>query len=264
MSEPGDDLQLARYLADEARKLALHFVREGFDVRQKADGSVVTDADLAVETAIREILAKERPEDAILGEEFGQTGDAPRRWVLDPIDGTHSFVERLPGWCSLIALEDEQGVAVGVCDMTPRQRRYFASRGNGSFVESDGAPARSVQANSTGRLAGARCFIPAQHWLRDDFSRSAAAALQASGRPHMPGDHPALAVATGETDVAVFFMGGPWDIAAPSIVVTEAGGRFSDLEGGSSIEQGGALYSGQAVHDEVLQLVLSHRPKLPQ
>jgi len=245
------DLELARQLADEARAISLAAFRGGFEKRRKKDGSVVTSADEAVERAIRARLSRERPDDAMLGEEFGETGSGPRRWVVDAIDGTASFAAGGPQWGTLIALEIDGTVAVGVCDMAPIDRCYFAARGQGAFCVDRGGQPAPLRVSGNGDLKSARCFVPGPEWTRGpDMMRSAA--LAARTRIFEPEDHPALRVAAGEIEAAVFFMGAPWDIAAPSIVVREAGGRFGDLHGGTSIARGGGLFSNGAVHEAVL------------
>ncbi len=248
------DLELARRLADEARAISLAAFRGGFEKRRKKDGSVVTSADEAVERAIRARLGSERPEDAMLGEEFGETGSGPRRWIVDAIDGTASFAAGGQQWGTLIALEIEGAVAVGVCDMAPIDRCYFAASGLGAFcVERSGKPVR-LSVSRTGDLGKARCFVPGPEWTRGP-DRTRSAALASRTRIFEPDDHPALRVAAGEIEAAVFFMGGAWDVAAPSIVVREAGGRFGDLHGGTSVARGGGIFSNGAVHEAVLAVV---------
>jgi len=259
MSELTDDLALALLLADEARGVALSMFRGSYGKRVKPDGSVVTDADVAVEERIRDLLARERPDDAILGEEFGHTGDHTRRWILDPIDGTQSFVEGSTSWGSLIALEDAAGLAVGVCDMGPIDRRYWAARGAGAHVADAGQAPRSIRVSGKADITGSRCFVPDGRWLPDDAAQRAALALKESASMHVPGDHPALEVAAGDADIAVFFMGGPWDIAAPAIVVQEAGGLFTDLSGGASLMQGGGLFTNRLLHADALAAVTGTR-----
>lgn len=249
-----DDLALARSLADEARAISLAAFRGRFEKRRKADGSIVTSADEAVERAIRARLGRERPDDAMLGEEFGETGSGPRRWIVDAIDGTASFAAGGEQWGTLIALEIDGTVAVGVCDMAPIDRCYFAASRHGAFLAERGREPAQLRVSLTGDLGSARCFVPGPEWTRGP-DRMRGAALAARTQIFETGDHPALRVAAGEIEAAVFFMGGPWDVAAPSIVVREAGGRFGDLHGGRSIARGGGLFSNGAVHDAALAVV---------
>lgn len=247
------DLELAMALADEARSISLGAFRGHFGKRRKADGSIVTDIDEAVERAIRARLKRERPDDAMLGEEFGETGRGPRRWIVDAIDGTSSFAAGTAQWGTLIALEVDGELAVGVCDMAPIDRRYFAAAGQGAHcVESGGEPER-LRVSAGADFAAARCFVPSPEWT-PAADRIRCAALSARTQCFDPADHPALRVAAGEIELAAFFMGGPWDVAAPAIVVREAGGRFSDLHGGTSIARGGGLFSNGRVHEHALAL----------
>jgi histidinol-phosphatase len=250
-----DDLELALQLADAARAISLAMFRGSFGQRRKADGSLVTDADEAVEQALRERLAEARPGDAVLGEERGQSGTGKRRWIIDAIDGTHSFAQGSDQWGTLIALEDDGEISVGVCDMAPVDQRYWAIRGGGAYRR-DGAtaPAELLKVSTDANLDRSRSFVPGHDWMPDN-DRPAGAALAEVTEPLSLGGHPALHVAAGKLEVAVFFMGGPWDIAAPALVVSEAGGRFSDLEGGTSIARRGALFSNGHVHEAALKLV---------
>ena len=249
-----DDLALARLLADEARAISLAAFRGRFEKRRKKDGSIVTSADEAVERAIRARLGRERPDDAMLGEEFGETGSGPRRWIIDAIDGTASFAAGGEQWGTLIALEIEGTVAVGVCDMAPIDRCYFAASGQGAFSVDRGGMPTQLRVSGIGDLRQARCFVPGPEWAQGT-DRMRGGALAARTKIFETEDHPALRVAAGEIEAAVFFMGGPWDVAAPSIVVREAGGRFGDLHGGVSIARGGGLFSNGAVHDAALAVV---------
>jgi len=248
------DLELAHRLADEARAISLSMFRGRFEQRRKADGSIVTAADEAVERAIRARLGQERPDDAMLGEEFGESGRGPRRWIVDAIDGTASFAAGSEHWGTLIALEIEGEVAVGVCDMAPIDRRYWAARGQGAFSADGAAAPVRLRVSETGELEGSRCFVPGADWL-PEADRARAQALGAAARLVIPDDHPALGVAAGELDLAAFFVAGPWDVAAPAIVVAEAGGTFTDLHGGSSLARGGGMFSNGRVHETALALV---------
>ena len=249
-----EDLALAHALADEARAISLALFRGRFVSRQKADGSIVTEVDEAIEDLIRTRLESERPGDAMLGEERGQTGDGPRRWIVDAIDGTHSFATGSEEWGTLIGLEVDGEIVAGVCDMAPIDRRYWAAQGRGAFRRASGADAVRLGVSAGKSLEDARCFVPAPHWMRgEDLERGRA--LGRATRPEEGDDHPALLVAAGRLEIAAFFMGGPWDIAAPAIIVREAGGEFTDLHGGRSIARGGGLFSNARLHDAALALV---------
>ena len=225
-----------------------------FASRKKADGSLVTEVDEATEDAIRAIVARERPNDAFLGEERGETGGGRRRWIVDAIDGTLDFAAGTTGWGTLIALEIDGRVAVGVCEMSPIGKRYWATRGGGAYVSSSGAPDVRLAASDTVELAAARCFVPPALWVRTDAARAMSRAVRAATLPYEQDEHPALEIASGTADLCVFFMAGPWDLAAPSLVVEEAGGRFTDLKGGHSLT-GGAVFSNGPLHDAAILLL---------
>jgi len=245
------DLDLALRLADAAREISLARFRGSFQKRLKADGSIVTEVDEAVEDELRELLARERPADAILGEERGESGSGERRWIIDAIDGTLSFAAGETGWGTLIGLEVGGKVVVGVCDDPARDRRSWAVKGRGAFRTEGASRPTRLKVSSASELERARSFVPPAQWVRGDEAQAMAAALEAATRPTEADDHPALQVAAGSYDVAVFFMAGPWDLAAPLLVVEEAGGRFTDLNGASTLTAG-AVFSNGALHDATL------------
>jgi histidinol-phosphatase len=253
-SDIGADLALAHRLADAARSVTMPRFRGSFTRRNKADGSLVTEVDEAAEDAIRAIVARERPGDAFLGEERGETGSGRRRWIVDAIDGTLSFAGGMPDWGTLIALEIDGRVAVAICEMSPIQKRYWATRGGGAYVSRSGAPDLRLEVSDTGELAAARCFVPPALWVRTDAARAMSSALSSASLPYEQDEHPALEIAAGSADLCVFFTAGPWDLAAPSLVVEEAGGRFTDLAGGRTLS-GGALFSNGRLHDEAIALL---------
>jgi len=252
------DLDLALRLADAAREISLARFRGPFQKRLKADGSIVTEVDEAVEDELRELLARARPNDAILGEERGASGAGERRWIIDAIDGTLSFAAGKTGWGTLIALEVGGEIVVGVCDDPPIDRRYWAVRGGGAFRADGASQPRRLQVSGTTDLQRARSFVPPPEWVRGDDAQAMAVALAAATRPTASEDHPALQVAFGGYDVAVFFMAGPWDLAAPSLVVEEAGGRFTDLSGAVTLTAG-AVFSNGSVHDATIDCLRAAR-----
>ena len=228
--------------------------RGTFTSRSKADGSLVTEVDEATEDEIRAIVARERPQDAFLGEERGETGSGNRRWIVDAIDGTVSFAAGTTGWGTLIALEVDGAVVVGVCEMSPIGKRYWGARRRGAYVSSEGEADVRLAVSGTAELAAARCFVPPALWVRSDAARAMSSALGAASLPYEQDEHPALEVAAGSAELCVFFMAGPWDLAAPSVVVEEAGGRFSDLAGGRTLTNG-AVFSNGRLHDAAIELL---------
>src|SRR5258708_485084 len=152
-----DDLALALTLADRADALTRdRFGALDLRVDTKPDLTPVTDADRAVEAELREVLGRERPDDSVVGEEFGGTITfTGRQWIIDPIDGTKNFVRGVPVWASLIAQLDDGVPVVGVVSAPALQRRWWAARGQGAFVSVGGAPPRSLSVSSVAQLDSA-------------------------------------------------------------------------------------------------------------
>jgi histidinol-phosphatase len=254
-------LKLAHQLADAARAVTLSHFRRESKLRQwsKSDGSLATEADLAVEDDIRARLLVQRPADAVLGEERGQTGSGTRRWIVDGIDGTVEFAAGSDDWATLIALEIDGVIMVSVCDQPARNRRYSAARGHGAFFTdaSSQSEPRRLHVSETRAVKSARSRVPPEDWVRGDRAKWIAATLASATKPQPHGDHPALLVASGTCDVTIFLLAGPWDLAGPLLIVEEAGGRFTDIDGRYDWTTGSAVFSNGHVHDEVIRLIAS-------
>ncbi|MGH2896425.1 MAG: inositol monophosphatase family protein [Solirubrobacteraceae bacterium] len=243
------DLALALELADIAAEIALPRFRDrDFTVTIKPDGSPVTAVDQAVERALRERLAQRRPGHAVLGEEYGASGDSDWCWYLDPIDGTSNFVAGDPSWMTFVALGRGADISVGVVGMPARSQRWWAARGEGAFL--NGEP---IAVTTTARLAEA---IVNDDW-RGTLAKetqghplTAVADRAAAVRPYH--GHGFLTVAAGLADVALGGGGYAWDYAAAKVIVEEAGGRFSDLAGRPGIDSRTAVVTNGRLHDEVL------------
>jgi histidinol-phosphatase len=255
------DLALAHRLAEEAAGISLSLFRRDLRQWSKPDGSLATNADIAVERTLRKRLRLARPDDAVLGEEEGQTGAGPRRWIVDAIDGTIDFAAGRPEWGTLIALEFDGRVVLGICDQPANRRRYWAVRGGGAFcADAASTQPRALKVSGRGDLASARSYVPPAEWQPDDRARRGAEALSAATTPSSLVDHPALQLAAGGYEIVVFYLAGPWDLAAPSIIVEEAGGRFTDLDGRRDLFGGTAVFSNGRLHDEALRLVSTALP----
>ena len=252
------ELAFAHHLADVAARISLAHFRTNVERWTKADGSIATAGDLAVEDALRALVARERPNDAFLGEERGQTGDGRRRWIVDGIDGTADFAADRPDWGTLIALEADGRIHVGVCDQPVHRRRYWAARGRGAYV-TDRATGeeRRLNVSAGADLRTARTYIPKPEWALDASTRAAIERLLRETTPLAHGDHPALLVAAGAQEAAVYFLGGAWDLAAPLLVVEEAGGRYTDAEGRYDWTTGSAIFSNGVLHGALLPLTRS-------
>ncbi|WP_029135519.1 histidinol-phosphatase [Nakamurella lactea] len=236
MTTDADDLALALRLADTADAISLpRFGATDLRVDSKPDLTPVSDADLAVERAIRELLAEQRPADSVLGEEFGDSlPGAERRWVIDPIDGTKNFVRGVPVWATLIALMDGPDLVVGVVSAPALARRWWARSGGGAFSSFNGAPARPIRVSGVTNLSDASLSY-------SDYAEWAVAPEQARGfrtlldhcwRTRAYGDfYSYVLVAEGAVDVAAEPELSLWDLAALVPIVTEAGGQATDVSG---------------------------------
>jgi histidinol-phosphatase len=246
------DLAFALELAEVADEMTLPpFRAADFAVETKADLTPVTEVDRSVERALRERIERERPGDVVVGEEYG-TAEGAVRWIVDPIDGTKNFVRGIPVWGTLIALEREGELVVGVASAPALGRRWWAARGAGAFV--DGSP---IHVSKIDRLGEAQlCFGGINGWRRagklDPFLDLAARCKRARGF----GDfwmH--MLVAEGSADIAVEPEVLLWDLAAVKVIVEEAGGRFSDLAGEPMADGGSAVSTNRLLHDEVLSVL---------
>ena len=255
------DLELALRLADAADTITLdRFGAIDLEVTSKPDLTPVTDADTAVERAIRDVLAVERPDDAVLGEEYGVTGDAARRWVIDPIDGTKNFVRGVPVWSTLIALMDDDGVAVGVISAPSIGRRWFAVRGGGSWTLATGADvnsARQLHVSQVADIADASLGYSdligwEVHAGRATFLRL----MDSVWRTRAYGDFWTYCmVAEGSLDVGVEPLVTLWDLAPLALLVTEAGGRFTGVDGVDGPAQGSAIATNGHLHAAVSEIL---------
>jgi histidinol-phosphatase len=234
------DLDLARRAAAAGASVGLRYFAALADLPRelKSDGSIVTEADRAVEAAIREVLAEARPADAVLGEEGGATGDGRRRWIIDPIDGTALFVAGDDRWLVLIALEADGEVVTAVAMHPAQDRVFWAQRGEGAFEATlDGPGERiAVSADRPDALTGSRlAVIPTDPAVAPPLL----AVVPEVAWPR----HPALMVARGDLDLGVQTAGQIWDFAATSLIVEEAGGSYHNLAGGTRPAPGSSLYA---------------------
>lgn len=253
-----NDLALALELADLADSLTMAaFRRSDLVVETKPDLTPVTEADRGVEEAIRQRLATERPGDAVLGEEYGATGDAARRWVIDPIDGTKNFVRGIPVWGTLVALEvDEQGV-VAVASAPALGRRWWAGRGLGAFAATPGQPGTRVQVSKVADLADAQLsYSDLEGWRkRDSVERVMDLGLRC-WRSRAFGDFWShLLVAEGACDIGLDPEATLWDLAAVAVIVEEAGGCFTDLEGRHGPGGGSGVSTNGLLHQATLDVL---------
>jgi len=251
-----DELALARRAAEEAGRFALGHFKTGLTVEAKADGSPVTLADRGAEERLRAVLGAACPADGILGEELGEVaGTSGRRWIIDPIDGTQSFIRGVPLWGVLVALEDRGECVVGVVALPALGETLWAARGGGAFV--NGAPAR-VSAVRT--LADATVLTSdggPRHF--GDKHAGFQALLGRAARHRGWGDCYGYAlVATGRAEVMLDPLMNAWDAAAVKPIIEEAGGTFCAWDGAPTIYGGSALAMPAALRDDVLATLKSN------
>jgi histidinol-phosphatase len=220
-------------------------------VETKPDLTPVTDADRATEEVVRAELQRTRPGDAIVGEEFGGDAGAGRRWVIDPIDGTKNFVRGVPIWATLIALMESDEVLVGVVSAPALNRRWWASRGAGAWLQVNGAEPVRCQVSAVRDLGDASLTYSSLSSWPDPTGLLALERQVWRSRAY--GDFWShMLVAEGAVDVAAEAVVELWDLAAPSIVVEEAGGMFTSLAGVRGPAGGSAVASNGLLHAETL------------
>jgi histidinol-phosphatase len=240
-----DDLALALALADAADALTLSAFDRGAAAVAKADGTPVTDADRAVERMLRDRLAADRPADAILGEELGEVGAGERRWVLDPLDGTEWFARGIPVWGTLIALEDADGPLVAVISAPPLRRRWWAARGQGAYRDGERITVSQVATVEEAFVAHANLYL--------GYDIDADALLR---RARLSGGFESflalMLCAEGAVDAAFAPRGFLWDLLPAQLIVEEAGGRFTDLDGRRTAAGRGAVAANPQLHQALL------------
>jgi histidinol-phosphatase len=226
-------------------------------VSSKPDLTPVSDADQAVERAIRQHLAANRPADAFFGEEYGSTGTGPRKWVVDPIDGTKNFVRGLPVWATLIALLVDDDPVLGVVSAPAIGHRWWAERGEGAYARSATDAARPIRVSAVKNLADASLsYASLAGWSEHDRLDALVALTQRVWRSRAYGDFWSyMLVAEGAVDIAAEPELSLWDMAALAPIVIEAGGQFTGLNGVDGVHQGSAAVSNGLLHAELLAAV---------
>jgi histidinol-phosphatase len=225
------DLELALSLADIADRLSLqHFRATDLVIETKPDLTPVTEADRGVERALRDQLAQHRPDDSILGEEYGVQGESRRRWILDPIDGTKNYVRGVPVWACLIALVEDGDITVGVVSAPALSRRWWAAKGGGAFVSDPTSPEpRRLHVSGVATLADASfSYSDDVGWTERGAGRALDRLLHGTWRHRAYGDFWShMMVAEGLVDVAGEPELESYDMAALVPIVEEAGGRMT-------------------------------------
>ena len=258
-----DDLALALELADVADSITrARFRASDLVVETKPDLTPVTEADTAVERAVRARLETLRPDDAVLGEEYGISEGAPdhrRRWIIDPVDGTKNYVRGIPVWATLLALQAGDSVQVGVVSAPALGRRWWAARGAGAFaVDQLSEQPRRLRVSAVNALSDAQlCISGFDGW---DASAGGIERLLSLARKCWRtrgfGDFwTYMLIAEGVADVGCEAVVSLWDLAAPQVIVEEAGGTFTDLGGVPTADGGDALATNGRLHEAALAIV---------
>ncbi len=246
-------------LAIAAGQSTLRYFRtNGFQVERKSDASPVTIADKEAEQEIRRELSQAYPEDAILGEEFGEAGgESEYRWIIDPIDGTKSFISGVPLYSTLVGVTHRGKPTIGVIYIPALDEVVVAAVGHGAWYSQGNQPWSRARVSQQSDL-GEGLFVTSQV---DTFDRRNARSAfdrisDASYVTRTWGDgYGYLLVATGRAEVMVDPIVNPWDVAAVMPVIEEAGGRYTDWQGVPSIQTGNGVGSNGHVHDHVLSML---------
>ncbi|HQY99231.1 MAG TPA: inositol monophosphatase family protein [Propionicimonas sp.] len=250
-----DDLRLAHVLADQADSITMaRFKASDLKVSAKPDLTEVTDADTAVEDAIRAMLGRTRPRDAVHGEERDDSGWGPRRWVIDPIDGTANFVRGVPVWATLIGLMVGDEVVAGVVSAPALSRRWWAAKGGGAFTGRSllqGVPCRT---SGVASIEDASLSYSSIHgWVDSGRGQQFVDLMRECWRTRAYGDFWSyMLVAEGAVDVAAEPELALHDMAALVPIVTEAGGRFTNLDGSPGPHGPGAIATNGLLHEEMV------------
>jgi histidinol-phosphatase len=255
--------ELAEWLAfalaacDEADVIALRHFRREMEIRTKPDRSFVTDADQAIERLIRERVGGRFPDHGLVGEEYGEEGvESAARWYIDPIDGTHNFIRGVPLFGTLLALEVDGELQVGVMSAPALRERWYASRGGGAWaVGAAGTEGpRPIRVSGIAELADAQILYGSGHDIEDSGRAPGFRELLGSvWRERGFGDFWGYAlVAEGAAEAMIEVDVRTWDLAAPLVIIEEAGGRLTDLAGMRRIDGLEVVAGNGLVHEEVL------------
>lgn len=252
------DLQFALAVTREAGQIALKHFRAGVSATMKADNTHVTIADTECESFIRRRIAEKYPGDDILGEEEGLTAKgsgSDRKWIIDPIDGTYNFQRYIPFFSTLLALEENGEITVGIVNAPAMDEIFWAERGGGAFRNGERITVSTISKLEEAQFGfGAPSRILSQgYW--DGLTRIIAATY----RQRAFGDYLNFAhVFYGKSEAALEVGLKPWDLAPMKIIAEESGGRFTDLSGGASIYDGSCLITNGILHEQLLRMLLGN------
>ena len=247
-------LRFAHDVLDETDAIAMRHVSSGLTISAKPDRTLVTQADTEIETHLRDRIVDAHPSHTVAGEEFGSAEDGgDGRWIIDPIDATHNVVRGIEIFATLLAFERDGQLLVGVVSAPGMHRRWWATRGGGATARVDGVE-RPIHVSAVDALPNAQIVFSTLRGLEDaGLGEGLRRLTGASWRDRGFGDfwgH--MLVAQGSAEAMLEYGVSPWDMAAPHVIVTEAGGRMTDLEGRSSWSGPQVVSSNGLLHDDVL------------
>ncbi|GAB3809797.1 histidinol-phosphatase [Kribbella italica] len=250
-----DDLRLAHILADDADSTTMdRYKALDLHVATKPDLTPVSDADRRVEDVMRKTLSRARPRDAFVGEEEGTTGWGPRRWVVDPIDGTKNYIRGVPVWATLISLMIEDQVVVGVVSAPALQRRWWASYGDGAWTGRALMSAQPCRVSDVSKIEDASLsYSSLKGWEKLGKRDQWAGLMDDAWRTRAYGDFWSyMLVAEGAVDIAAEPELNLYDMAALSIIVDEAGGTFTSVDGEPGPNGANAVATNGRLHEDVI------------
>lgn len=252
-----DRLERAKQFAVEAGKSTLEYFQKGVAVERKSDNSPVTVADREAEQLLRQRIAEQFPQDAIVGEEFDDVGGTSGfRWILDPIDGTKSFISGVPLYGTMIGIEQDGRSVVGVVYCPGLDEGIFACQGQGAWHFQNDQPPRRAQVSSCEKLADA-VFVTSQvdTFAERDATEAYKQLESAAYVTRTWGDcYGYLLVATGRVDFMVDPLMSVWDAAALQPILEEAGGTFTDWKGNPTIHAGEGVGTNGHLLEQVLEV----------
>lgn len=256
------DLAFALELADLADSISFsRFRAADLHIDTKPDRTFVTDADRAVEDALRARIEAEYPGDSFFGEESGAADGGSRKWILDPIDGTSNFLRGVPNWATLIALEVDGVPTVGVVSAPAFGARWWAETGGGSWGQESGADPRPLRVSGVSDLEHASLsFQSIKQWRLEGYLPSLLALEELVWRDRAYGDMWSyMLLAEGLIDIVAEFDVKAYDLAALVPIVREAGGTFTDIDGNESAWNGSSLATNGHLHQTVIDTVAAAR-----
>lgn len=248
-------LSLALELCDEADRLALRWYRREVPTVRKPDRTFVTDADRAIERLVRERIEAIYPGHGLVGEEYGDArGAASVRWIIDPIDGTHNFMRGIPLFGTLLATEVDGELQLGVISAPALGERWYAARGRGAFhVDRDGNR-RRLQVSGVAAVEDAQVLYGSfRENVRSGLMPGLEDLVDACWRERGFGDFWGCAlVAEGAAEVMLETGIHPWDVAAPTVLIEEAGGQVTDVDGARNVWSETFVATNGLLHEQVL------------